>query len=51
MDICETYKFGSFYSKLVLLNTEIFGANVHIQSECAKYGPEKLRTRKPFTQW
>ena len=32
------------------LNTERYGLSFEIQSECGKYGPEKLQLRTPFTQ-
>ena len=51
--ICESvFLFGVFQASIFLngLNTEIYSVPLRIQSECGKYGPEKLRIRKLFRQ-
>ena len=35
---------------IIGLNTQRYGVSLRIQSECGKYGPQKLRIRTLFTQ-
>ena len=42
--------FSGTYFPAFRLNTERYGLPFGIQSECGKYGPEKLQLRTPFTQ-
>ena len=48
--ICIRSFFGPHFPAFGL-NTERYGVSLRIQSDGEKYGPEKLRIRKLFTQW
>ena len=55
--VCITLREKCLYSEFFWpyfpafrLNTERYGLSFRIQSECGKFGPEKLQLRTPFTQ-
>ena len=48
--ICIRSFFGPHFPAFGL-NGERYGVSLRIQSDGGKYGPEKLRIRKLFTQW
>ena len=51
--LCKRWLYAVCYSPyfpILGLNTETYGVNLRIQSECGKYRPEKLQIKTFFTQ-